>query len=275
MSDQPMQGVTTRSLDTSQDIERAGAISTRSGLARMYADQFRADRNQMRRGAVTRTPTIIPDVPDPSDDVTQEQDTTVPGSFDDIIDAVDDIEGDSQGANQVINPGGSGGGGGGGGGGGSGGSDGGGSSGGQRTATDDCPSGWRDSNGCTDAPVGVDCFTLVNDDGELVAIGDCDGSQSLPEGGGDSGAPGDTLPEGAEGGNDRYYYTSSPYHNRFGRHVGTTYTAFDRQNNNQQLYSIGVDHNNRRICRGLLDCHIGGGARMSWFNQQFGLGITT
>lgn len=198
MSDQSLTGVTTRSLDTSQDIKRAEAISTRSGLARLYADQFRASRSNLRRGAVVRE-TTGPAVPAASGDVTQTQDVSVPGSFQDVLDAAGDFQGDSQSANQTVNTGGGGGAAGGVGGGFAGSGGGGGTSGGGGGAVDtSCPSGWRDSSGnCTDPPQGVDCITLP--DGRQ--IGDC-GSDMMPDGGGSQdqaaqeGAGANNLPPG-------------------------------------------------------------------------------
>ena len=124
MADQNLTGVTTRELTTGQDSDRAKAIATRSRLATSYTDQFRGDRDSMRRGGVTRN-TSGPSVPEAQGDVTQDQDTAVPGSFQDAINAIGGVEGgDDQNANQIINPGpvGGGSGGGGSGGGGSGGS---------------------------------------------------------------------------------------------------------------------------------------------------------
>jgi len=153
MADQNLTGVTTRELTTGQDSARASAISKRSQLATSYTDQFRGDRNSMRRGGVTRD-TTGPSVPDAQGDVTQSQDTSVPPSFQDVI-MQGDMEGDSQNANQVINPGPDGGGSGGGGSSIGSGSGGGGSSygsGGSGGGT----SGdwtWTDNNGdVTDAP---------------------------------------------------------------------------------------------------------------------------
>ena len=276
MSDQPLQGVTTRSLDTSQDIERAGAISTRSGLARAYADQFRADRNLLRRGAVTRTPTIVPDVPAPSGDVTQTQDPVDPGAFEDVAGAAGDIQGNTQPADQTINPG-------------MGGfgrtiqgpGDGEGadtpeSSGSERKADPQCPSGWRNYEGCTDAPVGVDCFRLVNDDGELVAIGDCDGDTDDPaEQRRIDAERAAAAEENATGGNENYFYTKGTYNRSlFGRGAssGIEYTAYQR-NPPKRLHSIAATPDGKRICRSLMDCYTGGGARISFYNQQFGLGL--
>lgn len=277
MSDQSLTGVTTRSLDTSQDIQRAEAISTRSGLARLYADQFRATRSNLRRGAVVRE-TSGPAVPAASGDVTQTQDVSVPGSFQDVIDAAGDFQGDSQSANQTVNPGAGGGYGRGSsvrGGSGSGAQGSSSSSSGQGDPS--CPSGWRDSNGnCTDPPSDVGCITLP--DGRK--IGDCSqeaGNEGEcrsvynPETGaieqqGDC-APAE-LPDNAAGSNARYYYTSAPY----GDNGGRTYTAFDRETG-KLLHSIAVDRNNKRICRALMDCYTGGGSQVGFYNNQFGLGI--
>jgi len=104
MADQNLTGVTTRELTTGQDSARASAISKRSQLATTYTDQFRSDRNQLRRGGVTRNATG-PSVPAAQGDVTQTQDTSVPPSFQDVIMSGDQMSGDSQNANQVINPG--------------------------------------------------------------------------------------------------------------------------------------------------------------------------
>ena len=264
MSDQQMTGVTTRSLDTSQDIARAGAISTRSGLARMYADQFRASRSTLRRGAVVRE-TTGPAVPAASGDVTQTQDVSVPGSFQDVLDAAGGFQGDRQGANQVINPGGTGGYGGGLRGGVGGGSD-----------SDRGSPGYDQNPGMqhvgprdTSEPPPVEnidregngCATVVNNEtGQIMQTGNC--APSLPE-----------LPPDAQGGNPSYYYTSEPYTNRNGQQVGTTYKAFDRQTSKLKV-SIAVDRRNRPISRGLMDCYTGGCSQYTWFNQQFGLGIS-
>lgn len=104
MADNNLTGVTTRALTTAQDAQRASAISERSRLATEYTAQFRTDRNQLRRGGVVRT-TGGPGVPAAQGDVTQTQDVSVPGSFQDVIDAAGGIQGGRQGANQTVNPG--------------------------------------------------------------------------------------------------------------------------------------------------------------------------
>ena len=104
MADQNLQGVTTRALTTEQDSERASAISRRSNLASQYTNQFRADRDSFRRGGSVDN-TSGPEVAALQADVTQEQDTSVPPSFQDVLQGGTEFDGDSQGANQVINPG--------------------------------------------------------------------------------------------------------------------------------------------------------------------------
>ncbi len=152
MADQNLTGVTTRELTTGQDSARASAISERSKLATSYTDQFRGDRNSLRRGGVTRN-TTGPSVPDAQGEVTQSQDTSVPPSFEDVI-MSGNMDGDSQNANQFINPGPDGGGSGGGSSIGSG--SGGGSSSGGSSSSSGGDAGnwvWTDNNGDTvDAP---------------------------------------------------------------------------------------------------------------------------
>lgn len=187
MADQNLTGVTTRPLDTAVDTKRATAISRRSQLAEQYTAQFRDDRNSFRRGGVIRS-TTGPSVPAAQGDVTQTQDTSVPGSFQDVLDATSGIRGDSQSANQAINPGMNGGS--------SGGSsvNGGSGSGSQRSGSSSsgaadasCPSGWSDSNGkCTDPPQDVGCITLP--DGRT--IGDCGSGEGAGSGEQDRGSPG-------------------------------------------------------------------------------------
>lgn len=230
MSDQSLTGVTTRSLDTSQDIKRAEAISTRSGLARLYADQFRATRSNLRRGAVVRE-TSGPAVPAASGDVTQTQDVSVPGSFQDVLDAAGDFRGDSQSANQTVNPGAGGGYGGGssvGGGSGSGAQTSGSSSSGAFDSS--CPSGWRDNNGnCTDPPSDVGCITLP--DGRT--IGECGDTEAETAGEPERGDPGssDRISWLENTSNIRTVVTEKPtggkHYKLYSAATGTLYSTFN------------------------------------------------
>lgn len=179
MADQNLTGVTTRELTTGQDSARASAISQRSQLATSYTDQFRGDRNSMRRGGVTRD-TTGPSVPEAQGDVTQSQDTSVPPSFQDVI-MSGNMDGDSQNANQVVNPGPDGGGSGGGGSSiGSGSSGGGSSSGGSSSSGGQSGDWtWTDNNGDTvDAPTD----TTMNYGDEAPAEYDRMANDNLPEG---------------------------------------------------------------------------------------------
>lgn len=130
MADNNLSGVTTRDLDTTNDNARSKAIANRSNLATQYTDQFRADRNSMRRGGEIRN-TTAGAIPAASGGVTQSQDVAIPGSFEDVLIAADGTSGDQQDANQIINPGPDGGGGGS-----SGGSSGGGGGGGSGSGSD-------------------------------------------------------------------------------------------------------------------------------------------
>lgn len=259
MSDQPMQGVTTRSLDTSQDIERSGAISTRSGLARMYADQFRADRNLMRRGAVTRTPTIIPDVPAPSDDVTQEQETTSPGSFGDVIDATGGIRGGSQGANQVINPGG---------GGGIGYQFPGSGDDRNRNAGYDPNPGMQHIDPIDDSPLPpVEYQDRESDGGCAIIVNNTTGQVMKSPG----CEPGETamppLPSNAvESEDGKYYYRVNTVGNI------RNFQGYVRETNQPVTgASMGLNADNKRVCRSLLDCHWN---NAGWFTRHFGIEFT-
>jgi hypothetical protein len=266
MSDQSLTGVTTRSLDTSQDIARAGAISTRSGLARMYADQFRTSRSSLRRGAVVRE-TTGPSVPAAPGDVTQTQDVSVPGSFQDVIDAAGDFRGDSQSANQTINPGM------GGGGYGRGLNYGAGMSGqGDGGSPGYGPNPGMQHVGPTDTseppPVeninreGDGCAVVVNNQtGAIETRGNCGPDLS-------------NVPNDAEGmsRDKKYFYKTSPYDGNGGK--GTLYVLYRADTGERAQKSIAVTANKKVIARSYTDFYWGNGAgQWPWWNQEFNLGF--